>query len=263
MLMAISVLARLAGFIREQAIAAKFGTSMATDAYVVAYTVANTVYLIIGGALATVFIPVFASYLTGANPADRRSAWTLASTIINLTVLVLGGATIVGIAVAPWLVQLIAPGFAPEPEKVQLTTQLTQIMFPITVLFALSMLAGVILNSLQHFAVPALGSVVFSLMVLASVFTLGAVWGIKGLAVGIVIAIAFQVAIQVPVLRRKGMRYSLALDLKHPGVRQIGILMGPVLLGNTVAQAYVFIERMIASHLAEGIIGALNFANKL
>lgn len=46
MLMAISVLARLAGFIREQAIAAKFGTSMATDAYVVAYTVANTVYLI-------------------------------------------------------------------------------------------------------------------------------------------------------------------------------------------------------------------------
>jgi putative peptidoglycan lipid II flippase len=276
-LMAISVLARLAGFIREQAIAAQFGTTMATDAYVVAYTVANIVYLIIGGALATVFIPVFASYLTGSNPVDaknkndyrqqnhldRRSAWNLASTIINLTVLVLGGVTIIGIAVSPWLVQLIAPGFAPEPEKVQLTTQLTQIMFPITLLFALSMLFGVTLNTLQHFAVPALGSVVFSLTVLASVFTLGATWGIKGLAAGTVIATVFQVAIQVPVLWRKGMRYSLVLDLKHPGVRQIGVLMGPVLLGNAVAQAYVFIERIIASHLAEGCIAALNFANKL
>ena len=276
-LMAISILARLAGFIREQAIAAKFGTSMATDAYVVAYTITNIVYLIIGGALATVFIPVFASYLNNnrAEPEgaardnlntlgdldQRRSAWTLASTVINLTLLVLGVITIFGILVSPWLVKLIAPGFTAAAS--QLTTQLTQIMFPITLLLALSMLTGVILNSLRHFAVPALGSVIFSLTVLASVFTLGSAWGIVGLAAGTVIATILQVAIQIPVLRRKGMHYYPVLKLKHPGIRQIGILMGPVVLGNSVTQAYVFIERILASGLAEGSIAALNFANKL
>lgn len=265
-LIAISILARLAGFVREQAIAAQFGTSMATDAYVVAYTIANIVYLIIGGALATVFIPVFSSYLTAApTPAQQaagsQSAWRLASTIINLTVLILGLGTFLGILCAPWIVKLIAPGFSSEASY--LTAQLTRIMFPIALLAALSMLVGVILNSLQHFAVPALGSVVFSLTVTATVFTLGSRWGIAGLATGTVLATVFQVAIQIPVLRRKGMQYRPILELKHPGVSRIGALMLPVLLGNTVAQAYVFIERILASSLAEGSIAALNFANKL
>ena len=268
-LMAISILARLVGFVREQAIAAQFGTSMATDAYVVAYTIANIVYLIIGGALATVFIPVFAAYLPKAGDKEKpgvgsekaTSAWKLASTVFNLTTLVLGTITLLGILASPVLVRLIAPGF--EEEAALLTTQLTRIMFPITVLYGLSMLAGVTLNSLQHFAVPALGSVVFSLTVLASVFTLGSVWGIVGLAAGTVLATGLQVLIQVPVLRRKGMQYFPRLDLKHPGLREIGMLMGPVLLGNTIAQAYVFIERILASGLAEGSIAALNFANKL
>lgn len=286
LLMAISILARLAGFVREQAIAAKFGTGMETDAYVMAYTVTNIIYLIIGGALATVFIPVFASYLnppagggassgcsTSGNggtvalynsvpqPGQRESAWALASTVINLVVLVLGVITVLGIIGAPWLVKMIAPGF--KGAAYQLTTQLTQIMFPITILMALSMLVGVTLNSLQHFAVPALGSVVFSLTVMASVFTLGSIWGIAGLAAGTVVATLLQAAVQVPVLKRKGMRYFPKLQLNHPGLRQIGVLMVPVILGNTVAQAYVFIERILASSLIEGSVSALNFANKL
>lgn len=344
LLMGISILSRLAGFVREQAIAAQFGTSLFTDAYVVAYTIVNVVYLILGGALATVFIPVFISYLhshegkaagttagvlndppadavspgtllasergensgkqvagsckgsaaaAGASPpaissahtsssavsspaacssaayppaawptaVAHRSAWELASTVINFTLLAMGFLAVLGIAASPWLVKLIAPGFSSEAAS--LTSRLTQIMFPIALLAALSMLAGGILNSLQHFAWPALSSVVFSLTVAAAVFTLGAIWGIEGLAAGTVIATLLQVGVQVPALKRHGMRYFLRLRWNHPGMREIGHLVGPVLLGNTVSQAYVAVERILASGLATGSIAALNFASKL
>ena len=265
LLMAISILSRLAGFVREQAIAAQFGTSLFTDAYVVAYTIVNVVYLILGGALATVFIPVFISYLHSQKnetaAVANRSAWELASTVINFTLLAMGILALAGIAASPWLVKLIAPGFSAEAAS--LTSRLTQIMFPIALLAALSMLAGGILNSLQHFAWPALSSVVFSLTVAAAVFTLGAIWGIEGLAAGTVIATLLQAGVQVPALKRHGMRYSLRLRWKHPGMREIGQLIGPVLLGNTVSQAYVAVERILASGLAAGSIAALNFASKL
>ncbi|MDH7479374.1 MAG: murein biosynthesis integral membrane protein MurJ [Syntrophomonadaceae bacterium] len=264
LLMGISVLSRLAGFVREQAIAAQFGTSMSTDAYVVSLTIINVVYLVLGGALATVFIPVFTSVLAGEKGrTGSDAAWRLASSVLNLTALALGAISLLGILLSPQLVGLIVPSFSAEAAA--LTSQLTRIMFPITLLAALSMLVGGILNSLQHFTLPALSSVVFSLTVTAAAFTLGGewAWGIRGLAAGTVLATVLQVLVQTPALKAKGIQYFPRLDLRQEEVRQVGRLMGPVVLGNLVGQAYLVIERYLASGLATGSISALNFANKL
>lgn len=257
-ILAFSIVGRLLGFVREQVIAATFGTSMNTDAYLMAFTIPNLIYGIIGGALYTAFIPVFTDQdEKGGRPAASR----LASTIVNLTVVAMTAITIVGVIAAPVLVALLAPGFSPEARG--LTVTLTRIMFPCVLLTTLSMLQGGVLNSLQHFAAPAFTSAAFSATVILSVYLLVPDMGIYGLAVGTVIAMVAQVLVQVPPLFGKGLSYSPRISLQNEGVRRIGTMMLPVMIGSAVNQVYIAVDRILASTLVEGSIAALNFGNKL
>ena len=258
LILAISIIGRLLGFVREQVIAAEFGTTMATDAYLMAFTIPNLIYVILGGALATAFIPVFTS--TNINQG-REEASRLASYIANLAALVMSIIAVLGILSAPILVSLIAPGFSPEAKA--LTVKLARIMFPCVLLYTLSMLQGGILNSLRHFTMPAFTSAAFSGTVILSVFLLVPEMGVYGLALGTVLAMVVQVLIQVPAMFGRGLRYYPSVSLQHPGVQKIGELVLPVMIGTGVNQIYVTIDRILASTLSEGSLAALNFANKL
>lgn len=258
LILAISIIGRLLGFVREQVIAAEFGTSMATDAYLMAFTIPNLIYVILGGALATAFIPVFTA--TRINQGPRESS-QLVSFVANLATLVMSAIAVLGILLAPILVSLIAPGFSPEAQD--LTVKLTRIMFPCVLLATLSMLQGGLLNSLQHFAMPAFTSAAFSGTVILSVLLLVPEMGVYGLALGTVLAMVAQVIIQIPAMFGKGLRYYPTISLQHPGVQKIGELVLPVMIGTGVNQVYVTIDRILASTLSEGSLAALNFANKL
>lgn len=256
--LAMSILGRLAGFVREQVIAAHFGTSALTDSYLMAYTISSIIYVIIGGALSTAFIPVFSQYLV--NQEEDRG-WRVTSTVIHAAVLAMAAICVLGIILAPWLVQLFAPGFSAE--QIVLTTRLTRIMFPMIIFSVLTMLVQGILNSYRHFAAPALTAVAFSTTIIVAVFALTPSMGVAGLAAGTLAASVAQVLIQLPSLKRYLSRYRFCLDLKDPGVRQIWNLMLPALGATAVTQAYIVIDRIIASGLPAGSIAALNFANKL
>lgn len=258
LILAISIIGRLLGFVREQVIAAEFGTTMATDAYLMAFTIPNLIYVILGGALATAFIPVFTA--TNVNQGPRESS-KLASYTVNLAALVMSAIAVLGILLAPLLVALIAPGFSPEAQD--LTVKLTRIMFPCVLLATLSMLQGGILNSLQHFAAPAFTSAAFSGTVILAVFFLVPEMGVYGLALGTVLAMVAQVIIQLPAMFGRGLRYHPTISLQNPGVQKIGELVFPVMIGTGVNQVYVTIDRILASTLIEGSLAALNFANKL
>lgn len=257
-ILAISIIGRLLGFVREQVIAATFGTSMTTDAYLMGFTIPNLIYVILGGALATAFIPIFTA--TDVN-YGRREASRVASSIGNLTVVVMSIIALLGILLAPVMVTLIAPGFSPEARS--LTVQLTRIMFPCVLLATISMLLGGILNSLQHFAAPAFTAAAFSGTVILAVYLLVPEMGVYGLALGTVLAMLAQIIVQVPALFGKGLQYSPVILLNNEGVRKIGELMAPVMIGTAVSQIYVTIDRILASTLIEGSLSALNFANKL
>ncbi|MGE5380542.1 MAG: murein biosynthesis integral membrane protein MurJ [Methylocystaceae bacterium] len=258
LVLAVSILGRLAGFVREQVIAIIFGTSMQTDAYLMAFTLPNLFYVVIGGALATAFIPVFTSQTVnkGTNDASRT-----ASTIINLTALAMLVLTILGMAASPLLISGIAHGFSPEAKA--LTVKLSIIMFPCVLFMAVSLLLGGVLNSLKHFAAPAFTSVAFSLTIIAIIYILAPELGIYALALGTLLGCIMQVIIQLPVLRRRGVKYSLSIDTSDPAVRQVGKLMLPAMIGTTVNQIYIVVDRLLASGLPVGSIAALNFANKL
>lgn len=256
--LAMSVIGRLAGFVREQVIASHFGTSAVTDSYLMAFTISSMIYVIIGGALSTAFIPVFSQYLVDQ---DEDQGWRVTSSVISTAALSMTVITVLGIILAPYLVRLFAPGF--DTSQVVLTTKLTRIMFPTVVFSVLTMLVGGILNSYRHFAAPALAAAAFSLTVVVSVIALAPTLGVTGLAIGTLLATIAQVLVQLPSLKKYLVRYRPCLDWKDPGVRRIWSLMVPALGGTAVTQAYLVIDRIIASGLPAGSIAALNFANKL
>lgn len=258
LVMAVSIVGRILGFVREQVIAAKFGTTQVTDAYLVAFTIPNLMYVLIGGALATAFIPVFTAYLK----EKEEDAWEMASTVINATVLVMSTLCLIGILTAPYLVRVIAPGF--DVSQAQLTAGLTRIMFPTIVFYSLSLLIGGLLNAYQHFTAPAFIPVVYSGTVIIAILMLADRYGIMGLAIGTVVATSIQVLIQIPALHSRPGRYRpLSLNLRHPGARQVGKLILPVMVGTAANQVYVAVNNFLASGLVVGSIAALNFGNKL
>lgn len=254
----INLLSRILGFVREQVIAYMFGATATTDAYVVAFNIPNAVFAIVIGALATVVVPVFSEY---AAKDQRDEAWRLFNTVITLVIVIFSLVTVGGFFAAPWLVKLTAPGLSTDVAA--LATRLTIIMLPILVFYGLSTVFQGLLNANQVFAIPALSVSVTNITIIVSALTLGSLYGIDGLAAGTVVGFVLAALMQIPKLRQVGFRFRFTLDWRHPGVKKVLYLVGPVAIGTSLNQIYLIIDRILASGLAEGSISALNYANRI
>lgn len=249
---------RVLGLVREQVLAGLFGASREFDAFVTAFRIPNLLRdLFAEGALSAAFVTTFTKKLT---TEGDQSAWRLANLVLNALLIVLGVLTLAGIFFAPVLVRLIAPGFAEVPGKVELTTQLTRIMFPFLLLVALAALAMGMLNAKHRFGIPASASMMFNVGSIVGGVGL-AYWfdprfgpaAIKGIALGTLVGGAAQWLIQVPSLRRVGYRYALVLDWRDPGLREIVRLIGPAVVGVSAVQINVFVNNWFASSWNGGV----------
>jgi putative peptidoglycan lipid II flippase len=254
------LISRILGFIREN-ISGRFFDRFQTDAYIAAFIIPDTMYyLLVGGALAAAFIPIFTEYLARD---QEEEGWKVASTFINMTVLLLFLFTVFGMIFAGSLAPLEAPHFAPD--KTRLLVELTRVMFPAVCFTALSGLMGGVLNSYHHFFIPAMGSVVYNIVIITGAVCLGRQFGIKGMAVGVVLGALTNFLLQSGGVKKYcGHHYRFGyIDLKNAGFRRMLWLMLPALIGLSATQANLVITNIMASSLPEGSITALRFANRL
>lgn len=243
---------RILGFIRDMVLAGLFGATPAADAFFVAYRVPNLLReLFAEGSMSSAFIPVFTEYQT---LKSKRDAWELASAVFTTLLTIVTGVTILGIIAAAGIVWLLAPGFHGDPAKLGMTTLLTQIMFPYLIFISLAALAMGILNSMRAFAAPAFSPVFFNIVIIGCAFFLSPVMSepILGVAIGVVAGGMAQFAMQLPGLRRRGMLFGFRFAPGHPGVRRIGRLMVPSLLGLSVTQINITVSTILASFFAGG-----------
>jgi len=260
-LMVAMVASRVLGYVRDMVIYAYFGQNNLTDAYNAAFSIPDFLYyLLVGGALSSAFIPVFASYIA---TNKEEEGWRVASTIFNLMIILMLGGITLGIIFAPALVRLLVPGFTPE--NIALTVKMTRVMFFQTFFMALNGISMGILNSYQHFLAPAIGSVMYNLgiIVIGLIFSHYLNMGIMGFAIGVVFGAALNFAVQLPALLKLGLRYQFVIDLKHPGVRKIGTLFLPVLIGLSVTHLNLFVNQNLGSSLPSGMISALRVAQRI
>ena len=258
---------RLLGLAREQILAALFGAGMAMDAFKVAFRIPNLLRdLFAEGALSTAFVTVFSKKTT---TGDDASAWALANKIATLATVVLSFVVLVGVLLAPSLVDVLAGGFAPE--KAALTVLLTQIMFPFILLVSLSALVMGLLNAKDVFGPPAMASSFFNIgSILGGV---GFAWWIDphfgpssliGLALGTLVGGLAQLVAQFPSLRKVGYRFRPDFQWRDEGVKNVLSLMLPAVIAASAVQVNVMINSKFASMIpGDGPVSWLDNAFRL
>jgi len=257
LVMALFFLSRVAGLAREMIISARFGTSADLDAYLAAFRVPDLLFqLIAGGALGSAFIPVFAGCVARR---DLTGAWRVFSAVTNLVLLLLTAVTIATAAAAPWLVStILAPGFSPAQQA--LTADLMRWMLISTVIFGVSGIIMGVLNSFNHFLLPALAPVLYNLSIIAGAWFLAPTLGVHGLVIGVVVGAALHLDVQLFGLWRRGARYYVTLGLADRKVHEVARLMGPRVLGLAAVQLNFWVNTILASALPAGSLSALNYA---
>lgn len=253
---------RLLGFIRDIVIARLFGVYVYAQAFVVAFRIPNLFRDLVGeGATNAAFVPVFSEYTV---KHSREEFWELANVVLNLLLVVLSAITLLGIVFSPLIVRLIAPGFVADPHKFAATVTLNRIIFPYLLLICLAAYAMGVLNSLKHFAVPAFAPCLLNISII--VFALAFGEGIAGLASGVLVGGALQLAIQIPVLYRKGFRLRLFKRFRHPAANLIGKLMVPRLVSSSIYQLNNFVDSVFGSLalvVGDGGVAILYFSYRL
>lgn len=259
LIMAAYIASNLVGLVRQIIVSETFGTSAELDAYWAAFRLPDFLFtLIAGGALASAFLPTFASTLARG---DHTGAWHLASAIINLVMLVLTvGAVIAGLAAPTLVATVVAPGFSPAQQT--LTVSLMRLMLISPVLFGISGILGAILNAHQHFLLPAIAPILYNTGIAIGAAFIAPLpgMGIYGLALGVVLGAMMHLAVQLPGLRGRGGHYVASLGLSDPQVREVARLMLPRMLGVAVVQINFQVNTILASGLAEGSLSALTMA---
>ncbi len=257
LVMALFVVSRILGLLREMVISHQFGTGGDLDAYLAAFRLPDILFQIVaGGALASAFIPTFSARLARQ---DERGAWQLASAIINLVLILTSAAAALAALLAPWLVSaVIAPGF--DPQRQALTVELMRLMLITPVIFGVSGVVMGILNARQHFLLPALAPILYNLGIISGAVVLAPDRGVKGLAVGVVAGALAHLLVQIPGLVRHGLRYLPVLGLHDPSVREVGRLMLPRVVGLAAVQINFLVNTILASGLVAGSLAAINYA---
>ena len=243
---------RVLGFVRDMVLARFFGATPAADAFFVAYRVPNLLReLFAEGSMSSAFIPVFTEYHTRRTKQETRE---LASAMFTTLLTLLTAVTLLGVALSPAIVWLLAPGFHEEPAKLTLTTVLTRLMFPYLLFISLAALAMGVLNSVRAFAAPAFSPVLFNVCIISFALLVSPRMEepIFGVAIGVVVGGLAQFLMQVPGLRRRGLMFNWRFQPGHPGVRRIGRLIVPSLLGMSVTQVNITVSTILASFFAGG-----------
>lgn len=253
------VASRVLGFLRDRLLASSFGAGDILDAYYAAFRLPDLVYgLLVLGALSAAFIPVFTALIAHD---ERDKAWKLAQGALQWLVIVLGGAALLGIVFASTIATWIAPGFSPE--KQALVASLTRIMLLSPIFLAISAVIGGVLVSFKQFLAYSFAPVFYNLGIIFGIMVLYPLFGVPGLAFGVVLGSLLHVLVQWPAFFRAGYRLNilpLTETLSDPALRKVVRLMIPRSLAMAVNQISLVIVTVFSSTLVSGSLAAFTLA---
>lgn len=260
---AATLISRIVGYARDMIIADLFGAKTAADAFFVAFRIPNLLRrLTAEGAMTAAFVPVYTEVYESKG---KLRAFELAYTIVTLLGVALTVVSVAGVLFAPWVVMALAPGFTSSEQTFNLTTLLTQIMFPYLIFVSLAAVLMAMQNSMGRFFIPAAAPTMLNIAIITCALTMRD-WFDEptvALAVGVMIGGVLQLAMQVWELRRMGWRFVPSFNFRDTDAIRIGALMVPATLGMAAAEINTFVDTLIASFLPEGSVSYLYYGNRL
>ncbi|HIG92145.1 MAG TPA: murein biosynthesis integral membrane protein MurJ [Methylococcaceae bacterium] len=259
-----TMLSRIMGFIRDMLLARLFGADAATDVFFVAFKIPNFLRrLFAEGAFSQAFVPVLAEYKEQNGKQALKQFVDRTGGALALVLIVL---TVIGVAAAPIIILIFAPGFLWEKSgQYELAVDLLRLTFPYLFFISSVAFAGGILNTFGKFVVPAFTPVFLNLCLIGAAIWLAPLMNepVMALAWGVFAAGIVQLLFQFPALMRLGLLPRLRFGFKDPGVKKIMSLMVPALFGASVTQINLLLDTLIASFLAAGSISWLYYSDRL
>lgn len=256
LLMLALLTSRVLGVIRQVTFNAMFDpSSAAVNAYIASSRLPDTLYnLVAGGALIHAFVPIFLSY---EKDHGEYEAWRLASLVFNVLLVVLTLIVLVSELLTPvFVTSILVPGFTKtEPAAIPITITMTRIMLMQPLILGLGTIASAILNSKRQFLLPALALAIYNIGMLAGLLVARIVpgVGIYGPVYGTLVAVGLQVLVQIPGLLKQGMHYTFTWNLRHPGLRQIVILLLPNALALGIGSFGNIVDTQFSSQIKDTV----------
>lgn len=253
-----TLLSRITGFFRDILLASHLGLSADSDIYFTAFRIPDLVYnLLILGTLSVAFIPVFSEYLV----KDKAKANEIASSIMNISAI---GMTIVCVTIfvfADPLTKLVAPGFGED--QLKQTAMITRIMLLSPIIFTVSNVLSSVLISMKKFLIVNIAPLLYNFGIIFGIVFLFPQYGIRGLAYGVIGGAMLHALIQIPEAIRHGFRWKPKMSYRDSGVKKIGSLFLPRVVGLDNSYVNLIVVTIIGSTLVTGSITAFNYANNL
>ncbi len=257
-----TLLSRVTGFLRDIVMAAVLGAGPLADAFLVAFRLPNHFRAIFAeGAFASAFVPAYARVRT-QNGAD--SARLFSDRIFTLLLISQIALLALALAFTPGVIALLAPGFADDPLRFSLATELTRITFPYLLLMTLVTLYSDILNSLDRFASAAAAPVFLNLSMIFAL-SLAMFFPTAGHAAawGVLLAGFLEALLVGSDVRRAGALPRLRRPTWDDDIKRFFKALGPATVGSAGVQLALFADTIIASFLAAGALSALYYADRL
>lgn len=257
---------RILGLIREQVMAAYFGASGVTDAFLVAYRIPNLLRdLFAEGAFSSAFVPTFMEANQESQEKSKELLWSLFWLLALIT-----GIICLGIMIfAPELIKLFAPAFSQDPEKFELTVNLTRIMSPFLMFVSLAALFMGVLNSLKVFFIPALAPASYNVMSILCMLGLSGVLSANGyhpiysLGIGALLGGFMQAVVQIPLIYKKGFKPIWPKIFWNGRSKKVFKSLGPGLFGFAATQINILITTILATGTVVGATSWLNYSFRL
>lgn len=264
-----SLVSRFLGIFRAKILANEFGAGDMIDIYYAAFRIPDLIFnLLVLGALSAGFIPILTALIKDYECKrsifmTNKKAWQFCSDILNIIGLSVIFLSFMGIFFAPWLMKWIVPGF--DPEKQRMTVELARIMFLSPIFLGISSILGGILQSFKRFFVYSLAPIVYNIGIIIGALYFVPLWGIKGLAFGVVLGAFMHMFIQLPTVLVLGFRYKIRFFIpwKDDDIKNMFVMMVPRVMSLAISQINLMVITIIASTLASGSLTVFNFANDL
>lgn len=256
-LILLTAAAKIFGFAREITLSYFYGASGISDAYLISLTIPNTIVSFIGIGISTCFIPMYSNIEkeAGCDSADK-----FINNLINFTAVICTLLVFICTLFSIPLVRLFASGF--EGKTLMLASSFTRInIWAIYFTCYIYIFTGY-LQIKNNYIIPAIIALPCNILIVISII-LSSGYSIYYLPAGIIIAEAVQVLIILPCIIKKGYKYTRILDLKNPYLRKMLTLLIPVIIGVSINQINVLVDKTIASRIAVGGVSTLNYANRL
>src|SRR3989344_1053772 len=258
-IMAAVFLSRILGLARDRLLAARF-TPDDLGVYYAAFRLPNMVFeLLVMGALATAFIPVFTTFL---DTKGKESAFRMASVLINIGLVIFALLCLPIVLFSYQISSLLAPGFN-ETQVAQMASFTRILLIAQVVPLIVGNFFTGMLQSFRNFLIPSLAPIVYNVGIIIGIVVLTPTFGLYAPVAGVVLGAVLFTAIQLPSVIWVGYKHAMSFDYHHAGVREVVRLMLPRTLGLAVSQIDTTIDLVLSTLLGAGSVTVFNFAQHL